>query len=161
MEQIPAEAIADELNSQGLQSGSIFGAISPAAIRFLITNGEVFRVAKGEEIFRYGEPGCSFFVVCTGSVDFFKHHEGKDAYTRTVMPGEEIGFVAMIALHDHVGIAVAHEDSIVLEISSDLFADLHEKYPFDFGIMTLNLARDLARIVRKLSNILVGHSIEH
>ncbi|MFC6673331.1 cyclic nucleotide-binding domain-containing protein [Marinobacterium aestuariivivens] len=161
MQPLSAKAIFDELDAYGLQSGSIFGAISREAIRFLVENGKVYSVRQHEEIFRSGDPGGSFFVVCRGSVDFFKHHQGKYAYTRTSMPGEEVGFVAMIALHDHVGKAVAHEDSIVLEISSELFADLHEKYPFDFGIMTLNLARDLARIVRKLSNILVEHAIDH
>jgi signal-transduction protein with cAMP-binding, CBS, and nucleotidyltransferase domain len=161
MQPLTAQAIFDDMEADGLQSGSIFGAISQEAIQFLVENGKVYSVRQDEEIFSNGDPGGSFFIVCRGSVDFFKHHQEKYAYTRTAMPGGEIGFVAMIALHDHVGKAVAREDGIVLEISSELFADLHEKYPFDFGIMTLNLARDLARIVRKLSNILVEHAIEH
>jgi len=160
MQSVPAKEIFEELDPDWLQSGSIFGAISRDAIHFLMEQGRVFRLGQGEELFRNGDPGCSFFVVCKGSVDFYKQHQGEYAHTRTAMTGEEVGFVAMIALHDHVGRAVAHEDGIVLEISSDLFAELHEKFPFDFGIMTLNLARDLARIVRKLSNSLVGHSIE-
>jgi len=65
----------------------------------------------------------------------------------------------MIALHDRVGRAVAREDSVLLEISSDVFGELHRAYPLDFGLLTLNLARDMARVIRKLSDALVEHSI--
>ncbi|WP_188861948.1 cyclic nucleotide-binding domain-containing protein [Marinobacterium nitratireducens] len=161
VEPLSQSVIGEQLHPDWLQSGSIFGAISQGAIAFLLENGKIFRVGEGEEIFAYGDPGDSFFIVCQGAVDFYKQHQGDYAYTRTALPGGEVGFVAMIALHEHVGRAVAREDSIVLEITSALFAELHEKHPFDFGIMTLNLARDLARVVRKLSNILVENSIRH
>jgi len=161
MEPVSFTSLREELDPDWLQSGSIFGAISRDAIEFLLQNGRVFRVRKGEEVFAAGTPGDSFFIVCQGALDFYKQHRGEHAYTRTAEPGGEVGFVAMIALHEHVGKAVAREDSIVLEIPCALFAELHEKHPFDFGIMTLNLARDLARIVRKLSDILVEHAIEH
>lgn len=161
MEPLPLSLIREQLDPDWLQSGSVFGAISRDAIQFLLENGRILRVAEGEEIFGYGDPGNNFFIVCQGSVDFYKECRGEYAYTRTVLTGGEVGFVAMIALHEHVGKAVAREESIVLEISSALFAGLHEKYPFDFGIMTLNLARELARVVRRLSDTLVEHAIDH
>jgi hypothetical protein len=38
---------------------------------------------------------------------------------------------------------------------------LHKKHPFDFGILSLNLARDMARNIRKLSDTLVENSIRY
>jgi signal-transduction protein with cAMP-binding, CBS, and nucleotidyltransferase domain len=161
MQRIPVHTAIDELSPESLKGGSIFGALSSEAIRFLLEEGNVYRVKKNDLIYKPGDPGNSFFVVCKGAVDFHKQHLGEYAYTRTSQFGEEVGFVAMIGLHDHVGKAVAREDGILLEISSGLFRDLHDKFPFDFGVMILNLSRDLARVIRKLSNILVANAIEH
>jgi len=61
----------------------------------------------------------------------------------------------MIALHDRVGNVYAKEDSLLLEISSQLFSDFHDHYPFDFGILLMNLSRDMARTIREISNTLV------
>jgi signal-transduction protein with cAMP-binding, CBS, and nucleotidyltransferase domain len=158
---ISPQTALDELGPEGLQGGSIFGALSSDAIRFLLEHGKVYRVRKDDLIFNCGDPGDSFFVVCKGSVDFFKQHLGEYTYTRTSQFGEEMGFVAMIALHDHAGKAVAREDGMVLEISSSLFRELHDRFPYDFGLMILNLSRDMARVIRKLSDTLVENAIEH
>jgi signal-transduction protein with cAMP-binding, CBS, and nucleotidyltransferase domain len=161
MQQISAQTALEELGPEALQGGSIFGALSSEAIRFLLEQGKVYRAQKDDVIFKSGDAGDSFFVVCNGSVDFFKQHLGEYTYTRTAQFGEEVGFVAMIALHEHAGKAVAREDGVVLEISSDLFRELHNKFPFDFGLMILNLSRGMARVIRKLSDILAENAILH
>lgn len=160
MQQVLAQEIEDKLEAETLQRGSIFGAMSAEAIHFLLAKGKLYRVNQGDVLFQPGDPGNSFFVVCQGSVDFHKYHEGKFSYIRSSGFGEEVGFVAMIALHDHVGKTVARENGMVLEITSRLFAELHDQYSYDFGVMLLNLTRDLARVVRKLSNALVDHAVK-
>lgn len=161
MREISPAEFAEKIPPEELHSGPIFGAISSDAIRFLINNGKLFTVPKGDHVFRYGDKGDHFFIVCKGHIDFLKHHEGEVLHTRCIGFGEELGFVPMIALHNHTGEAIAGEESILLEVSSALFSELHEKYPFDFGVITLNLARDMARVIRKLSNALVENSIKH
>ena len=161
MEKISIEPGMQGLAPENLASGSIFGALSGDATRFLLEHGNIYQVRTGEQVFEYGDRGDSFYVVCEGSLNFFKQHGGDCFHTRTVGFGEEVGFVAMIALHDHVGNAVARENSILLEISSALFAELQQEYPLDFGLLTLNLARDMARVIRNLSNTLVENAIQH
>ena len=161
MEKISLESFRQELSLEDLGSGSIFGALSVDAKNFLLEHGKIYRARAGETIFEYGDRGDSFFVVCAGSLEFYKKHEGEYIQTRTVGFGEEVGFVAMIALHDHVGNAVAREDSLLLEIDSNLFSQLHQSCPLDFGLLLLNLARDMARVIRKLGNKLVDNSIQH
>jgi hypothetical protein len=56
---------------------------------------------------------------------------------------------------------VVKEDGIVLEISSALFSKLHDRFPYDFGVLMFNLARDMARVIRKLGDVLVEHAIKY
>lgn len=155
MKPISKEKFLSTVSSEQLRSASIFGAISEEAINFLITEANLFAAKKGDYLFRYGDRGDSFFIIAKGSVDFYKHHEGHSHLTRTAEFGNELGFVSMIALHDRAGEAVARESSLIMEITSDLFSKLHAQYSFDFGIISLNLSRDMARTLRKLGNDLV------
>jgi len=154
MEQITLQQFTRRLATEELSAGSIFGALSRDAIFFLLERGRLWDVDAGETVFKYGDQGSSFFIVCAGSLDFFKENDGRRFHTRTAGFGQEVGFVATIALHEHVGTAVANQDSLLLEIDSELFAELQRTLPTDFGLMTLNLARDLARVIRNLSDLL-------
>lgn len=161
MRKISTQDVISQIDPETLQSGSIFGALSTDATRFLLAEGTLYQVDSGDILFETGDPGGSFFVVCQGSVEFFKHHRGKYRYTRTAEFGEEIGFVAMIGLHDHAGKAVVKKQGTVIEIDSVLFSKLHDLFPYDFGVLMFNLTRDMARVIRKLSNLLVDHAIQH
>ena len=81
MEPVSFTSLREELDPDWLQSGSIFGAISRDAIEFLLQNGRIFRVRKGEEIFAAGTPGDSFFIVCQGALDFYKQHRGEQMFS--------------------------------------------------------------------------------
>lgn len=155
MKQIPFELFSRQYDLKTLGSGSIFGAISADATAFLLKNGAIYEAQEGEAIFQNGDQGDNFYIVCEGKLAFYKHQGERSFMTRTVGFGEEIGFVSMIALHPHEGRAVALEDSTVLKVSASLFSLLHQNYPMDFGLMLMNLARDLARNVRRLSDSVV------
>jgi CRP-like cAMP-binding protein len=155
MKKLSVEQLGEILDPTELNEGSIFGALSDAATRFLLDKGVILSVAADEVVFSAGDSGDSFFIVCDGCLDFYKHHEGRRVNTRSVGKGGELGFVAMIALQPHSGDAVAATDSILLEISSLVFSKLHEEHPQDFGLMTLNLSRDMARVINQLGNALI------
>lgn len=161
MRQISVQDLISQMDPESLQGGSIFGALSAEATLFLLEEGKLYQVNPGDLLFKPGDPGNSFFVVCRGSVEFHNYHQGDYLYTRTSEFGEEMGFVAMIGLHDRVGKAVVKEEGVVLEIGSALFSELHDRFPYDFGVLMFNLARDMARVIRKLGNLLVDHSIKH
>ncbi len=161
MKTITAKSIHNALSQEKLRQGSLFGALSDECINFVLEEGQILELSKGEKVFDCGDPGNAFYVVLDGDLSFVKLHEGQQYNTRNICFGEEVGFVAMIALHSHAGYAVANRNSRVLEITSDLFAQIHANYPFDFGIISLNLARDMARNIRKLSNALVENSIQY
>ena len=159
MRRLTSEEFYTRCTPELLSSGSVFGAISVEATRFLLENGNIYQLAEGETVFQCGERGTSFFVVCEGELAYFKRYKGHETMTRRITFGEEVGFVARIGLHDHLGHADALQDSVVLEINAALFSDLHQHFPLDFGLMLMNLARELARTVRKLSDTIVENDI--
>ncbi|RBO82832.1 MULTISPECIES: cyclic nucleotide-binding domain-containing protein [Marinomonas] len=159
MQTVLANEAKYDISPAELKKGSIFGALSDSGIQYLLDNGVIHQVGMGEEIFSYGSKGNSFHAVLHGNLDFYKQHGDKQTRTRTIKFGEAIGFVSMIALHERVGSLHANEDSLLLEISSQLFSDFHDDYPFDFGILLMNLSRDMARTIRVLSNALVENDV--
>lgn len=160
MKLISYQDIQADINSQTLKNGSICAALSKEAIDYLLGNGEIYRAENGDVVFEFGTEGDGFFIVCQGCLDFYKVHNNVCRHNREIGFGEEIGFLSMIALRDRTGNAIAQKDTILLKVPAELFSKLHQEYPFDFGIMTLNLARDMARVLHKISNDLVEVSLK-
>lgn len=158
MKNISFEQFREQIAPEGMVSGSVFGALSYTATYFLLEHGKLYSVKAGQSVFEYGDAGDRFYVVCTGSLDFYKKHNDDWRHIRVVNTGEETGFVPMIALHKQSGRAVAREDSIVLEIDSALYAQLQQEYSQDFGLLTLNLAREMARVIDKMGETLIENA---
>jgi len=60
----------------------------------------------------------------------------------------------MIGLLSHNGTDVAVEDSLILDISSEQFYKLHVEFPADFGLLMINLSRELAREIEILEDVI-------
>ena len=161
MELIHYAEIARKITPQAMKNGPICAALSEPAIGYLLRNGQLYRATPGDLVFEYGTPGDSFFIVCQGILDFYKVHNDMCRHIREIGFGDEIGFLSMIALRNRTGDAVARQRAIVLKVSAELFSDLHQSYSFDFGIMTLNLARDMARALHQVSKDLVDAACAH
>lgn len=141
------------------KGASTLGALSEKAINYLLNEGRVIQLDPGDRLFSFGDPGDSFYIILKGSIGFYKPREGGLTHIRDYTYGQEVGCVAMIGLHDRVGDAQASEDSYILEVSSALFSDLHMTLPNDFGVLLLNLSREMARRLRESDNKLAVHDI--
>ncbi len=139
-------------------NASVFGALPEASILWLLQNGKIYFLTKGENLFTQGQRGGSLNVILEGQISYYKFHEDHYAYIREYKVGEQIGFMSMIALHKRVGRAEAHQDTITLEINSELFHEFHNRTPKEFGILMMNLAREMARTLRTVDNIIVEKS---
>lgn len=142
------------------KGASTFGALGDDAIGYLLGKGHVFAARAGETVFATGDPGNSFIVVLRGRLQYCWTAEEAVIPLREIGFGGQIGYVSMVGLLDREGRAVALEPSVLLEISSDLFYQFHLDYPSDFGIMMLNLSRDLARVLRDVSARLARARVE-
>jgi signal-transduction protein with cAMP-binding, CBS, and nucleotidyltransferase domain len=93
-------------------------------------------------------------VVIRGDIAYYRHCEEHDVLTRHFCTGEQMGFDVMIGLRSEHGVEVAVEESIVLQISSQQFYELHRYFPADFGLLMINLSRELSREIAMLEEVI-------
>lgn len=133
---------------------STFGALSDEIIVDLLNHGTITHLARGEYISRTEEIVNTFQVVLQGRMAYYKSFAGRDVLTRHFCQGQQVGFDEMIGMIAQNGTDIATEDSIILEISSEQFYRLHLDYPADFGLFMINLARELAREIELLEDVI-------
>jgi hypothetical protein len=159
MKILDGQSLIAERGLDYFKAGSTFGALSDEAIRFLLTRGRIASLADGEEM----DDAEGFFIVLQGQLDCFRVRGNEEVPLLSVTFGEQIGYVSMIGLFRRLGSGRAHGPTTLLNVSPDLFYQLHEELPFDFGILMLNLSREMARAFRKVTEDLVdacsGHHI--
>lgn len=157
MQQLDAETVIKSLGYDRLRELASFGALSDAVIKELICQGQVLSVRQGEVVNAYGSAVTGFNIVLLGDIAFYKHCEQHDVLTRHYLPGDQIGFDSMIGLIANSGTEVASTDSLVLHVFTDQFFALHQDYPDDFGLLMINLARELSREIALLEEV-IGES---
>lgn len=132
---------------------STFGALSDEAIIQLLESGSIKKLSSGDILYKWGEETTGFNIVLEGDLAFYKHCTDFDVLTRHFVSGEEGSFDRLIGLFPHSGTAVATEETLVLEISHDQFFAFHLDHPADFGILMINLARELSREIDMLERL--------
>ena len=132
------------------QELSMFGALTQPCLEFLLNEGKINKYDKGETVFAPGEDSNQFYVVLTGRVSFSRPKGDQRIYIRGFKPGEQIGFVGMIGLHERRGFAVAEEQTFLLEIASELFHQICDKFSADFVVFLINITREMSREINDL-----------
>lgn len=156
MKILEAAEVIDRFGVPYLRELSTFGALPAEVIIDLLEKGRIDQLDKGEYIAHFGEDAADFQVVLQGSLAYYKRFEGHDVLTRYFRQGEQLGFDEMIGLIERNGTDVAAEDSVVLNISNSQFYNLHVEFPAEFGVFMINLARELAREIEMLEDV-IGH----
>ncbi|MBJ7536189.1 cyclic nucleotide-binding domain-containing protein [Marinomonas transparens] len=145
-----------DLSLARLKTGSIFGALSDGAIEFLLSEGALEAYRSEEIVFSLGDQADSFYVVLHGSIGLFKQTKDKSTFIpfgeASIEFGDAVGYTTMIALDPRAADARAITTSLLLKVDSYTFGKFHDEFAFDFGILILNLSRDIARKFRLLSD---------
>ncbi len=160
MRTIPGRQLIEQFGIDYFKDGSSFGALSDQAITYLLEKGKVLQLDTGERLFACDESVDSFYIVLQGSIAFYRPREGGNTHIRDYIFGQEVGFVAMIGLHDRVGDTYAAGPSFVLQVSSALFNELHMDLPNEFGVFLLNISREMARRLRESDRKLADNAID-
>lgn len=155
MKTLEAATVIASMGLPNFRQLSTFGALPDDIIGWLLEGGKILQLEKDEVLYRVGERAEGFYVVLEGNLGAYFEFEGQQELTLHHRRGEELGVVAMIGLHDRAATAIASEDSLVVHISSDQFYELHAKDPEAFGVLMLNLSREMAREVRRFGELVV------
>jgi len=154
MNTLTFEAFFQQFDIDYFRELSTFGALSEQAVISLLQQGEIQQFEKGETMDAVNQALDHFFIILTGDMAYYQHCEGRDVLTRHFLPGEQMGFDVMIGMRTYSGIIVAGERSIFLKVSSDQFFQFHVDHAMDFGLLMINLSRELSREIDMLENAL-------
>ena len=149
-----ADESIKELGWSCLNELSSFGALSNDVIADVLKNGVIRHYQKGEYVARMDQVADDFQVILRGRVAYYRRFDGCDVLTRYFDQGEQMGFDQMIGLLKQNGTDVAQEDSLVLDISCQQFFKLRIDFPGDFGLLMINLAREMAREIEILETVI-------
>ena len=155
MKSLSSTQLPEACSLEQLQQASTFGALSAQTIAWLLNEGRIIQLDRGESLFKPDQRGDSFFVILYGSISYYRYGNDQYAYIRGFRTGQQIGFANMIALHDRVGMAVATVDALVLEVDFRLFNRLRKEFAPEFGLLMMNLAREMARTIRAVDDVIV------
>ena len=127
--------------------------LDDAAISFLGGLAGAEDHAAGDVIVREGQPGDRMFCVHSGRVQVVKQAEGEPAVQLAEFgPGDYFGEMSLVESVVRSASVVAKEPTRVFTLKAMDFYKLYRTQPDQYGIVLLNIARDLARRLRQLDD---------
>lgn len=133
---------------------SIFGAINNDILEVIISHCDKKFYKKGDIIFEEDTPADNIFIIVSGRVKQVANYKTNPLELLEQMPGSTFGETAFIGIIPHFFTTIASEDTEVLIISRKILSTIHEKEPEVFTILIMNIARELARRLRKTKDII-------
>lgn len=129
----------------------VMAGLDEAALQFLGGLAREERYGAGDVIVREGERGDRVYFVRTGLVRVVKEPKGEPAVQlATFGPGDFFGEMSLVESVARSASVIATEPTRVFTLKSMDFYQLYRQRPDQYGIVVLNIARDLARRLRRL-----------
>ncbi len=133
---------------------SIFAGMEDDALGILLSQAEKSEAPSGHVIVREGDMGNRLFLIEAGMVRVCKHYEEPEEVEFAVLSdGEFFGEMCILETLPRSATVQALTDTTLFSISSMAFLDLYETMPKQYGILLLNIGRDLSRRIRHLDEI--------
>jgi len=154
MRTVDAESTIVSLGYPYLRELATFGALPDEFIASILGNGVITQMKRGEFIARYDERAVDFQIILQGKIAFYKRGTDHDVLTRYFSAGEQSGFDLMIGMITHNGTDVAVEDSLILDVSNIQFQALQSEHPEWFGVLMINLSREMSREIAMLEDVI-------
>ena len=134
-----------------IHSLPVLVGVDEAALQFLGGMAGEGNYAAGTVILREGEPGDRVFFVHSGRVRVVKETAGEPAVRLAEFgPGEFFGEMSLVESVVRSASVIATEPTRVFTLKNTDFYRLYKQRPDQYGIVMLNIARDLARRLRRL-----------
>jgi CRP/FNR family cyclic AMP-dependent transcriptional regulator len=129
----------------------VLTGIDPAAQTLLAEEGIVHVFPSGTWIVREGENGHSLFILVEGDVEVVKNADGPHAVVlATLRTGNFFGEMCIVEPMPRAASVRALTPVRAIEIKAATLYRLFQRMPAQYAIVLLNVARDMARRLRKL-----------
>jgi CRP-like cAMP-binding protein len=138
-----------------LQGTPLFGGVRDDAVEFVLSRAEQIHVPAGDWFLREGERGTALYWLEAGSVAISRQHEDRQVELRRLASGDVFGEMAIFDFGPRCASVCAIEDCRALVIRCGLLHQLLEYDLEQYTLLTLNLARELARRLRLVEDDLM------
>jgi CRP-like cAMP-binding protein len=135
---------------QSLPRVSLFGGIPRSDVDAFIRPLSTAKFHCGETLFREEDPPGAFYLILEGQATL----EIRDRAVATVGQGELLGADALIGIHAQPMTAVSRSPCVVVVISPSAIHRLATLKPHVFAMLMTNIARDFARRIKQMSQLL-------
>lgn len=120
----------------------------------LLGRAKELRASAGDRLVREGETSNRLFVVVKGGVRVCRQFGTPDEVELIDLgAGEFFGEMCILETLPRSATVVATVESRLLSLSSLDFLHLYKQMPGQYGILILNLARDLSRRLRRIDEV--------
>lgn len=148
-EQIMIDPIFRHKLLQMLPRISLFGAVQQSDVDAFIRPLHTAKFFRGETLFREGDPPGAFHLILEGRASL----EIRGRNVASVGEGDVLGADALIGIHAHPMTAVARTSCVVVVIPPSAIHRLSRSNPGVFAMLMTNIARDFARRIRHMSQL--------
>jgi CRP-like cAMP-binding protein len=142
-----------------LANTPVLAGMSPAGLGLIAAEGTLHEVPTGTWIVREGELGHAFYILLAGEVEVVKRAGTAEEVTLCrLKQGEFFGEMCILAPMPRVASIRAVGNVRVLELKAATLHHLYQKFPDQYSIALLNLARDLARRLSRLDEAFIARA---
>jgi CRP/FNR family transcriptional regulator, cyclic AMP receptor protein len=143
--------IAAETRQDFLGSIPIFAGLNAAALSEIASAVEEAAFRAGDIIVREGEAGNRMFIIFSGGVEVVKHlGQTHETILAVLRPKDFLGEMSIIECVARSASVRAVEDTSLFALKGTDLYRLFKRYPDQYAILILNIARDLSRRLRAI-----------
>jgi CRP/FNR family cyclic AMP-dependent transcriptional regulator len=143
--------IAAETRQDFLGSIPIFAGLNAAALSEIASAVEEAAFRAGDIIVREGEAGNRMFIIFSGGVEVVKHlGQTHETILAVLRPKDFLGEMSIIECVARSASVRAVEDTSLFALKGTDLYRLFKRYPDQYAIVILNIARDLSRRLRAI-----------
>jgi len=132
----------------------IFAGLKPEALEFLTTRAGEVKATAGEIIINENDLGNRMFIIRSGEVRVWKgRKDGTQVEINRLKKGDFFGEMCILETLPRVANVEAVADTVLSSLSAMTFYQFYQALPAQYGILVLNIARDLSRRLRKCDEV--------
>lgn len=137
---------------------SLLGGLSQNQLGLVLDHLTVQTYRKGEFVFKQGDLPGDIYVVRDGRVKIVADVDSTPMELVEYGVGQCFGEASAIAIQPHSASAVVTEDATLLVLSAHNLHLIYNEQPKVFGILILNIAREVSRRLQKADEILLHYA---
>ncbi len=134
---------------------SIFGGVNDAQQNAIFSRLETGFLGQGQFVFQKGDQPSHIYIIKRGAIELFIPDKEAMVEKKKLGVGECFGQVAVMSIHQHTISAVALEDTELIVFSRRAMHQLHHEDLPLFALLMTNIARELARRLQFMDQLLL------